>query len=195
MAWIDLTDVNIATDDEAALQAVIDAACAHLENLPEYNVVDYVAATEHTEWHGGGQKLIILSHFPVASVTSVTEYQGTASQVIAAEPWDGGSFTSNGYAVDSTRGYLYRTSGGSAAKWYGRVKVVYTVGSAEVPDDLREAAVLAVGHLWDLRGDESRQPDRVQRQLGDYSEQFQWGNAQGEIDRLLSPYRRGPVVA
>lgn len=190
---------NIDNDvDDDELEDQIAVAVAILTNHPEYRVGDVVAATEYTEWADAGSDTIIVKHHPVTAVTSITEYTGTASQVIAAEPLDGGTFTGYGWDYqDGTgaNGILIRTSGGVPARWCGnRVKVVYTAGSADVPADVWKACLLLVESLWeDQRGGGTTRPmvglteDEVATSPG-YLLPF-------KVEQALAPYRREPRVA
>lgn len=180
--------------DDDELLDVAAAASAALLNHPDYRVADACQETEYTEWHDGGSGAICLQHYPVASVTSVTEYSGGTSQVIAHEPADGSSFTGYGWDYEDgagANGILVRSSSGDPQTWTsGRVKVVYTAGVSDVPADVREAALKLVKHMWgDQRGgslplsagDEVLPPETAHL--------LPW-----EVEELLAPYRRGPRV-
>lgn len=106
--------------EDAQVQKFLDASVEIVEALAG------PVGTTHTEWHDGGDYKIILDTYPIASVTSVTEYSGADSQVIASELEDSGTFTAYGYRYSATTGILYRTSSGYSTAWQGRVKVVYT---------------------------------------------------------------------
>lgn len=183
------------TTDDDELQSVIDAATALLSNHPGFNIP--VGLTTYTEWHDGGTGLLILQHYPIVDVTSVTEYSGTTAQPIADEPEDGGAFTGYGFRYNAENGMLYRTSSGYPTGFAGRVKVVYVAGMGAVPADVRQAALLLVEHMWDTqRGgasvglpldDDLTAPDSTQFGVG-----FTLPN---RVRELLEPYRKAPAVA
>ena len=204
--WISQQDVdddlNLTGAGSSELRGIIDAACSILENHPAYTVSDNVKRTVYTEWHDGGDT-IVLHHVNVDpdSVT-VTEYQGSTSQALTYEPLDGGSFTGYGWATaDGTgaSGILVRSSSGYPARFCGRVKVTYTAGVTTVPADLRLAALLLVEHLWETqRGTQgSGLPEGFEDQLGageglPYGQSFLLPN---RVKEALSAYRRAPAIA
>lgn len=186
-------DLNITdSSNDAELQTIIDAATAMLENHPGYTVADRVKTTTYTEWYDGGIGRIVLNHYPVSSIISVTEYNGTAAQAIAAEPWDSVTFTAYGYVL-GTSGFLDRTASGYPVHFTGRVKVVYVAGTDEVPADLRLAALLLVEHLWQTqRGDQGPTLDGLDAVSPDFRSSFALPN---RVLEILAPYAKGSAVA
>jgi hypothetical protein len=160
VALVSLQDVKddlgkTGTTDDDELQRTIFTATAILLNHPAYRVSDAVAVTTRTQWAPSNGcaigEVIVLDHYPVVAVTSVTEYTPLA-QVIAAEPLDTtGTFTGWGYTIDNATGILTRTSSGLRTYWRGRVKIVYTSGSTSVPDDIKQACLVLVAHLWETQ--------------------------------------------
>lgn len=198
---VTLEDVHEAlnledSDDDAELVGYIDAATEVIEN-----VVGPVSATTVTEWHDGGTDLLILNS-PVADLTTVTvsEYSGSTSQALAYEPLDGGTFTGYGfYAPDGTgaSGILARSSSGTPTRFTtgSRVKVTYDAGRADVPANVRLAALKLIKHMWgDQRG--SGEGRAVPGGAGDEylapmtSHLIPW-----EVEELLAPHRKAPTVA
>ena len=91
-----------------------------------------------------------------AAITSVTEYVSGTGTVLTAEDFD----TAGTYRVDLTTGRLARRSSWADYPWVGHeVVVVYTSGraanTAAVDETFKEAAVVALIHLWQHRGAQS----------------------------------------
>lgn len=91
-----------------------------------------------------------------ASITSVTEYSGGVATVLTAEDFD----TAGTYRLDTARGALLRRSSWATASWADQELVVeYTSGryadTASVDAKFKEAAVVALVHLWQHRGSQS----------------------------------------
>ena len=189
-------DTNITTDtNDEELQGIIDAATAILENHPGYTVADHVKQTTVSEWHDGGNDEIILKRYPVASVTSVTEWNGTTPQTLTADAWDSGAGADYGYALDADAGVLYRSSGGSPSRFTGRVKVIYVAGTTTVPADLRLAALLLVEHLWETQrgGQGPALPTGLDIDSAPpFSSTFTLPN---RVLEILTPYAKAPAVA
>lgn len=185
------------SDDDAEVETVIDRATAILENAPGYTVADHVKQTTYTEWYDGDTDVIVLKHYPVISVTSVAEYTPTG-QALAAEPLDTTTdFTGYGYTIDLASGMLSRTSGGSASRFSGRVKVVYVAGSASVPADLWGAALDLVAHLWETQrgGQGTGVPIGLDSDPTAVDAFNDNRLLPPRVREALSPYRKAPVVA
>lgn len=176
------------SDDDAELTDVILRASTILLNHPLYRLA--AAVTSYTQdWTAGGE-VILLDHLPVVAITSVTEYSGGVGTVLAAEPISTASFTDYGYRLDQNAGILTRLSGGYPTCWYGNVRVVYTAGYATVPDDVRQAALDLVAHLWETQRGTAASAFDETVPLGVSG--YLLPNRVGEA---LANYRRGPVVA
>lgn len=197
------TNITSTVDDDE-LQGYIDAASALLLNHPDYRIADASGLTSYTEWHDSGTDTVMLDHYPVTAVTSVTEYTNGSVQALAAEPVDGGSFTGYGWDyADGTgaNGLLVRLSNGAPVRWCGnRVKVEYTAGAASVPADIRLAALALIDHLWESqRGTQGSglptgfEDDTPGSSLGlPYGSSFALPN---RVRELLEPYTKTPAVA
>lgn len=191
-----LNKSGASTTDDAELQAVVEQAEAILLNRPEYRVADAATSTSHTEWVDSGTDVILLQHYPITAVTSVTEYTGGTAQVITAQPLGGGSFTGYGWDyADGTgaNGILVRLSGGYPTNWCGnRVKIVYTAGTASVPADIKRACLALIRHLWgDQRGPSAQPYDTS----GDEFLPPASGHLlPWDVEEALAPYKRGPSV-
>lgn len=201
-ALVSLDDVKselnkTSTTDDAELEDYIGRASAILLNHPEYRVADAAGVTSYTQdWTLGGN-VIVLDHLPVVAVTSVTEYVGGTGTVLASEPITTAAFTGYGYRLDSESGILTRLSGGYPTGWLGAVRVVYTAGLSSVPDDVRDAALNLVRHLWETQrgGGAGRpvvplDPDFASAPAGVSSYLLPH-----RVMEALAAYRRGPVIA
>lgn len=191
-ALVSLSDVkahlNItSTTNDDEIQGFIDAATEVIENI-----TGPILAKAVTEWHDGGSYTILLTGYPVTSVTSITEYTPTA-QVLAAEPTDTTDpFTDYGYVIDTAKGEIARTSGGAPTTFLGRVKVVYTAGRSTIPANVRLAALKLVKHMWsDQRGGSGLPLNAPGDEfLAPTAHLIPW-----EVEELLAPYKQGPKVA
>jgi hypothetical protein len=112
-----------------------------------------VQRTLTAETHSGGRSYIKLKNRPVASVSSVTEYNLTAAQTLAAE--SNTSKTANDYYADLDRGYIYRRTSGMDYMFpdgRGNVVVTYVAGrfadTASVSDQFKEAALVTIAFNW-----------------------------------------------
>lgn len=86
----------------------------------------------------GGRSSVVLTQYPIVSVTSVTE--------------NGSPVTS--YSWDADTGIVTKTSGYSEATFtqgHRNVVVTYVAGRSIVPADLQHAVLEAVRHLWETQ--------------------------------------------
>lgn len=111
-----------------------------------------VKRTVTDESHDGGSTFIILDHFPVLSVTSVTEYQGTSAVSLTEETPT--TSPSQGFLL-GRGGMLHRRSGKCDWMFYrGRSNVVvtYVAGryddTASVDERFKRAALITLRNLW-----------------------------------------------
>ena len=110
-----------------------------------------VQRTITDEKHSGGHRAILLDHYPVASVTSVTEYSGmTGTALVEETP---ATSPSNGFMPDGSM--LIRRRGKIDAYWaLGRhnILVTYVAGRYEdtlsVDDRFKRAAFITLANLW-----------------------------------------------
>jgi uncharacterized repeat protein (TIGR01451 family) len=144
-ANINIPSIETADDDE--LRLFIASATEILEDLGK-GLGIAILPTLRTEDHAPKTELLALHRFPVGSITSVTEYVGTAATVIAQLATPGGA--GEGYTVDLTNGHLIRRSGGYRTPWEGEVRVVYTWGSSIIAPRVIHAARELVSHLWSV---------------------------------------------
>lgn len=99
--------------------------------------------TEDIDASSGG---LPLEGWPIASITSVTEYVSGTGTLLTAEAIN----TDGGYRLKD--GLLYRRSGWIDTYWSGQARVVYTSGrfedTASVDADYKLAAEMALQRLW-----------------------------------------------
>lgn len=187
------TNTNItASTDDAEIQTFIDRAVAILENLPGYRVIDGVKQTTYTaEEHDGGDATVYLDHYPVVSVTSVSECTPTA-QAIAAEPWGTATYTGYGYRLKADRGRLTRLSGGLDYPWQGTVLVTYVAGVSTPDPALWGAALDLTAHLWETqRGDQGPLTSGLEDVQGFTDDRL----LPSRVREALAPYRKAPALA
>lgn len=142
-------NITAATYD-GQLETLVTAISRRLDSV----CGPVVNRTVTDELHNGGRSTIWLKHRPVSSVTTVTEYTGTTSQLLTAET--NAAKTATNYLLDDSRtGRLYRrTSGCDACFPSGRrnVTVTYVAGravnTAAVDQRFKEAARICLKHLW-----------------------------------------------
>ena len=105
------------------------------------------------EVHDGGTYAIMLDEYPVVSVTSATEYQGTTAVTLTEEAVT--SSPGSGFLVDFSTGRVWRRSG--KRDWYfypGRRNIIITyeagryANTASVDERFKAAALIALRNLW-----------------------------------------------
>lgn len=140
--------LNIETiDDDTELQNFIEAATPVIEKIAGPVIVQTV-----TEYFDGGRPTLTLSKLPVISVTSVTETIGDTNYVLTAVTL-GSSTTPTGYTLDPERGRITRrvyNATGEFVDGLGNVKVVYSAGRANIPKNIRLAALELISHWWSM---------------------------------------------
>lgn len=91
---------------------------------------------------------ILLTHWPVDAITSVTEYVSGTGTVLTAET----TTTEGDYLLDERIGKLTRQSSWSTVKWLGRTTVVYDAGRYEstgtVDEKFKRAATEILQGNW-----------------------------------------------
>ncbi|MBO4272387.1 hypothetical protein [Microbispora triticiradicis] len=121
-------NLTSATDD-AELMEMIRAVTVVVERH-----AGAILRRPYTEEHRGGYA-IALQHTPVVSITST---EGALPGVPVLDPAD--------LTVDSVSGVARQSSG----QWIaGPLRVTYVAGRAEVPPNVRLAALIILQHLWE----------------------------------------------
>lgn len=129
------------TDDDLAVIAV-DAASELVRSHCDRTFDAVVGATAILD--GTGTQWLLLPELPVTALTSVTLYDGTASETLLVEGLD------EDYVWDAA-GRVYR----NVYNWPTEpqsITVVYSHGYATVPSDVRLVALNAAGRLYDHAG-------------------------------------------
>lgn len=113
-----------------------------------------VQRTISNEEHEGGYPTLRLLYYPVASITTLTEYVGTTGQVLSAENFPN-STTANDYKLvdNGRRGVVHRRSFGYGYQFaVDRVIATYTAGRYASTDTVdtkfKEAAAAILLRLW-----------------------------------------------
>lgn len=154
------TAVGIESADsslDTPLAAKITAVSRRLDRL----CGPIVQRTVTDEVHPGGCPSIRVRHWPVASFTTVTEYDSTAATVLTLEDFD--TQPADGYAPERWEttptavfnGRIWRRASGSYT-WFPdgpeAVKLTYVAGratnTAAVDPVFKEAAGIALKNLW-----------------------------------------------
>ena len=116
-----------------------------------------VVARTVTEVHDGGESSVWLREYPVLTVTTVTEFDGTTQTVLTNESVFGTVGGSVGYVLHSDGSRIERRSGGTAYRFTtGQVQVVYQAGrfatTADVDELFKEAASDILRRVWKREG-------------------------------------------
>lgn len=158
-AQIAINAPTLSDDQAAQLETMVSAVSELLDNL----CGPIVIRTVTDELHDANGSLIFLRNYPVASVTTVTEYLSGTGTVLTAEAVD----TSGGFLLRD--GVIARRSGYSTTSWNGTIKVTYEAGryasTATVESRFKQAAAQIVASEWAnysaawTRGDPFAAPD------------------------------------
>lgn len=149
------------TTNGALLAAAITAVSQALDEV----CGPIMTRTVTAERHDGGETTVVLRHWPLTSVTSVTEYSGSSSTVLTEETL--GTAPANGFYVEpyaglsgSAAGMIRRRSGGGDypfAEGRGNVAVTYTAGrfttnnsatNGGVTEQFKHAARITLDNWW-----------------------------------------------
>lgn len=147
---LDEAEHELGIDPDASL--LLSAYITSVSRMLDKACGPVVKRTITAETHDGGRSSIILDLFPVASVTSVTEYQGTTAVALTEE--EAATAPGSGFILGSA-GVLYRRSGKADARFMaGRsnVAVTYVAGryddTLSVDDRFKRAALVTLRNLW-----------------------------------------------
>lgn len=146
-ALLSIPSSNTDSDDDVA--RVVTAVSRKLDEL----CGPVVNRTVTAETYDGSTPSVRVKRAPVFSFTTVTEYDGTAAQVLTAE--SNVTKTATNYLYDNVTNRLWRRSNGADYCFpAGRRNVVltYTAGrytsTATVDARFKQAAGIIVKHLW-----------------------------------------------
>jgi uncharacterized phiE125 gp8 family phage protein len=177
-AYLNITRTK--NDDE--LTSFLDVAVAAIEDV--IGPIDARTVVEEIDSHG---PRIVLSQFPVQSVTSVS-----------IEPWLGATAVDDTMAwrLNPATGVLRRKVIGGSLPYYGPgsiFTVTYTVGRSVTPAPVYQAILMQVADLW-----ESQRGAMPLPASGDSPPPSYGGDAgflSAEVMELLLPYLLPPGVA
>ena len=144
----------------------------------------------YSETYDGGVPRIVLRHVPVQSVTSVVESYGTQVRYTLTEQTlqAGGDNSAWGYSVDLSTGLLTRRAAGVAVPFavgQRNVRVTYTAGFSEVPEDIQHAIRLLVAHLWTTQRGGSRRPGQGGQEGYEPGTSYSWPH---RVEEILAAY-------
>lgn len=169
--------LNITSfSDAGELANVLDAAVAVVEG----ELCAPIEPGEFTDTFDPGTPVLVLSHAPVSSVTSIT---GSSSLTPLAVPADA--------IVDLPSGIIRLTA--PFTRWHGAITVTYTTGDTISPA-VQLAVFIVAGHLWETQRGAASLPSpgmdaTPMMSSGDYG--YAMPNRAKE---LLAPFVRGPRV-
>ncbi len=143
----ELTDTN----SEELLKQYITGVSERLDQV----CGPIVQRTIADELHDGSTSTIWLKETPVASITTLTEYDGTTATVLTRQT--PGTQPSNGYVLYDTQGKIVRTTLGNVWKFprgFQCIKVTYVAGryttTNTVTDLFKQAAATFLSHVWQM---------------------------------------------
>lgn len=111
------------------------------EFIESYTNRDWESKTRTDErYPGPGGRVLVLKHYPVASLTTLTEDGATIDVTLSTE-----------VELDSEQGIIYRT-GRDWVKTLERIYLVTYEGGATPPDDLKMATLEMGAYLWRTSG-------------------------------------------
>lgn len=138
------------------------------------------AETAYTEYHDGrGRNCIVLKRRPVSAVSGVwDDLDRVFPEATKLEEDD--------YVSDMDRGLVVLPSG-TFADGVRNVKVVYTAGYSEIPDDVGQSCIMLAA-AWFHRGREGADGLDA-RTAGEVSQQFSADPMPEDVRRILLSYR------
>ncbi len=168
--------------DEAHLANLAAAACEAVERWCKRR---FALTTYTDEVHDGdGTRTLFVDNFPVTEISGVTLAEAGGEVEIAASDFEMRAATGELRLKEAAAcGYAALPRG------LGNVRVTYTAGSAEVGEDVVEAAAQLAAHL---HGAALRAGGVRSERLGQISRSFRegdFGEIPGGVRALLAPYR------
>lgn len=161
--------LNITGDtDDAELMRKLQSVTGPVERY-----VGSVVRRSWTETFDGGNPKIALLHFPVLAITQVVE--------------SGAVLVSSAYMVKLNAGVLTRVSGSYPTRWRAgvdNVSVTYEAGRTITGEDVRQAVLIILQHLWETqRGGFSASP----RDSDTYDPRFGYSVPRRALELLGEP--------
>lgn len=147
---VDVEDVadqlhKVSDSDWVALEEHLAAASALISDM----CVPLLPATVIDNLDGGGPT-VILSTYPVDTITSVHTYDTAGNMTVVVQA-GGTTGLTDGWRLDPMAGVLTRVGWRLWPSGFGNVQVTYTVGPAVVPDAVARAVIVLTEHLWQFR--------------------------------------------
>lgn len=139
-------------DDDALIQMFMASA----DEVVRRYCGEILTAT-YDEWYCGGDTVIQLRHFPVASIQSVTEEWGFSDYELTEQPGDTDPSDTSlwAYSLDyPLSGQITRRSVGNVVVPFvnpvggENVRVQYTTGVAEIPGNVTHGWLDLIAHWW-----------------------------------------------
>jgi uncharacterized phiE125 gp8 family phage protein len=160
---------------DALLGALVDGASEAIENFCRRRF----ATAEYTEYHDGGDSaILLLDHCPVQSVDEV--------RVDSRHDFENGEpIDEDDYVLYPEEGLIVRIAGLFSAGTRN-VRVIYTAGYAEVPNDVNRACVMLAA-AWFNRGRQGADGIASEK-LGDYAAKYASYSLPPQVTGLLTPY-------
>lgn len=146
----DVKDFIGIPTDQTSRDNVLTRYIAAATNWATY-VSDAIIPTTYTnEVHSGGGSMIVLFNTPIISVSSVTEYWGTAAYTLTES--EAGQNQTYGYSIDNAAsGILTRRWNGMVGNFMpGRnnVVVTYKAGFEVIPADIATYVLMDIQVLY-----------------------------------------------
>jgi len=169
--YLGITD----SSSDSLLGALVDGASEAIENFCRRRF----ATAQYTEYHDGGDSaILLLDHCPVQSVAEIRV--DARHNFERAEPVD-----EDDYVVYPEEGLVVRIAGLFSAGTRN-VRILYTAGYAQTPQDVKRVCVMLVAS-WFNRG--RQRADGLQSErLGDYAADYASYGLSPEVTGLLAPY-------
>lgn len=171
-AWLDFTDTDSARDQ--ILSSLAEAVSRACERAMGGRNLERTTYTEVLS--GGGGVTLPVNNVPIRSVTSVLLNPATNSTPLTAST----------YTFDDNQVILYT---GVFPRGVRNVRVVYSAGLDDVPEDVKLAAKYVIKAFWDARKTDMNSMNESWNAIGGSS--F-WPSGPGSIPPqalfLLRPY-------
>jgi uncharacterized phiE125 gp8 family phage protein len=177
-----LTMSSSITTNDVELQTFINAATSAIEKL--IGPMSVQTVTEEIDVHG---PQIVLTYMPAVAVTSVS-----------IEPWLGATPVDDtaAWRLNPMTGVLRRRVVGGSLPWYGPgsiFTITYTVGRAQVSDDIKRAVIMQVAEMWKTQRGASPLPSAGESLPPAYAGDA--GFLGSDVMELLLPYLLPPGMA
>lgn len=163
------------TTYDASIDTLIPAASEAIENACGRRF----AETAYTEYRDGGHDRLVLKRRPATSVSGIWD---DPDRVFG----DATKLDSDDIVLDTDRGIVILRQG-AFQNGVRNVKVSYTAGSAEVPDDIAQACVMLVA-AWFHSGREGAD-GLDSRTAGEMAQRFAAEALPATVERILRAYR------